>query len=197
MSSRRLLHVLSRPWAAVSRASKTTTGLVGVPVIPDSVAVLQAASARVLDAVAKHVPPTAHYRRQVEAVYQGRLDACKAHGTPEGVEAALGEGQIEELIRMAKEEEALIPKMGGASPKSSTHGATCVVGNTACTAARRRRVPVVRPGLLPQGLGGREHPLTPPLLRACAEWKPWEVPEGHSIPVERSDPKALPAAPRY
>lgn len=107
---------LARPWDACPQACKTTTGLVGVPVVPDSVAVLEAASTRVLALVAKHVPPSAHYRRQVEAVYQGRLAACKAHpNSPEGVEAALGEGQIEELILMAKDEEKLIPKMGGAS----------------------------------------------------------------------------------
>ena len=156
MSSRRLLHVLSRPWAAVSRASKTTTGLVGVPVIPDSVAVLQAASARVLDVVAKHVPPTAHYRRQVEAVYQGRLDACKAHGTPEGVEAALGEGQIEELIRMAKEEEALIPQMGGASrpTQPSTDARRHGRGPHAGLAPR---VPVAGPTQFATGFSSQEH----------------------------------------
>jgi hypothetical protein len=196
MSSRRLLRVLSRPWAAESRASKTTTGLVGVPVIPDSVAVLQTASARVLAAVAKHVPASAHYRRQVEAVYQGRLDACKAHGTAEGVEAALGEGQIEELIRMAKEEEALIPQMGGASHHTATHHSTVPRTTPACRPGSPR-VPCRAPVPVATGFQ-QEHPtdrrLPPGRL---AEWKPWEVAEGHSIPVERSDPKALPPAPKY
>jgi NADH dehydrogenase (ubiquinone) 1 alpha subcomplex subunit 5 len=133
MSLRRLLHTLPRAasghgvsalatggdsltaaasWRPLS--SKATTGLVGVPVVDNGRDVLLDVSQRVLDLVSRHVPETAHYRRQVEAVYGRRVEACKAHESVEGVEAALGEGQVEELIRMAEEEVKLIPKMAGA-----------------------------------------------------------------------------------
>jgi len=140
LASRRLL---ARPWDVSASAGKTTTGLVGVPVVPDSVAALEAASNRVLALVAKHVPETAHYRRQVEAVYQGRLAACKAHpGSPEGVEAALGEGQVEELLLMAQDEERLIPKMGGACPCTpcleQACPTACAPGSSSCVRANAR-----------------------------------------------------------
>ncbi len=93
--------------------AKTSTGIVGLPVVPNSREELMTLSNKILKAVAA-LPETAHYRRNVEAVYSARLAACKAHSEPEAIEAALGQGQMEELIRMAQDEARLIPKMAGA-----------------------------------------------------------------------------------
>ena len=99
-------------------AAKESTGIVGLPVVENSREVLAQLSRGILKAVAK-LPETAHYRRAVEAVYTERLQACQAHSDPSDVEAALGQGQMEELIRMAEDEARLIPKMAGASRRRS------------------------------------------------------------------------------
>ena len=59
------------------------------------------------------IPEAAHYRQNVEKIYRHRLVVCKSHADVAAIEAAIGQGQIEELIRMAKDEEGLIPKMAG------------------------------------------------------------------------------------
>jgi hypothetical protein len=102
--------------AARGLATKTSTGIVGLPVVEDSVAVLAALSTKLLADVAGAAPPSARYRQAVEALYSARLAACNELKEPEAVEAALGQGQMEELIRMARDEEALIPRMAGAWP---------------------------------------------------------------------------------
>lgn len=109
-----MLGALLRRSPALARGfAKQTTGIVGLPVVPDSVSVLAALSEKLLRDV-RVIPADAHYRKVVESVYGERLAACKKHGDPEAVEAALGLGQMEELIRMARDEESLIPKMAGA-----------------------------------------------------------------------------------
>lgn len=60
------------------------------------------------------VPATAQYRQAVEKTYGHRLEVCDKHTDVEEIEATIGQGQIEELIRMARDEERLIPKMAGA-----------------------------------------------------------------------------------
>ena len=74
---------------------------------------LMSLSAKLLKDV-KTLPESAHYRQAVEKTYQHRLEVCKQNSEVEEIEAVIGQGQIEELIRMAKDEERLIPKMAGA-----------------------------------------------------------------------------------
>jgi ETC complex I subunit conserved region len=96
-------------------STKASTGIVGLPVEPRGREVLMQLSASILKAVAAF-PETAHYRRVLEQVYSARLEACKAHTEVADIELAVGQGQIEELIEMARDEQKLIPKMAGAWP---------------------------------------------------------------------------------
>jgi NADH dehydrogenase (ubiquinone) 1 alpha subcomplex subunit 5 len=105
--------LLSARGGAPRQFAKTSTGIVGLEVVPNGREVLMALSEKLIGMVGT-LPESAHYRRNVEAVYRGRLDACRAHTEVEAIEAAVGQGQIEELIRMARDEEKLIPKMAGA-----------------------------------------------------------------------------------
>ena len=98
-----------------ARASQQTTGIVGLEVVPNGREVLMQLSQKLLEDV-KAVPESAYYRQAVEALYKQRLEVCKSHAEVEAIEATLGQGQIEELIAMARDEERLIPKMLGASP---------------------------------------------------------------------------------
>ena len=95
-------------------AAKTSTGIVGLSVVPDARNVLIGLSSKLLKDV-QTLPESAHYRQAVEKTYQHRLEVCKAHAEVETIEAVIGQGQIEELIRMARDEERLIPKMSGES----------------------------------------------------------------------------------
>jgi NADH dehydrogenase (ubiquinone) 1 alpha subcomplex subunit 5 len=105
--------LLSSRGGAPRSFAKTSTGIVGLEVVPNGREVLMALSEKLIGMVGT-LPESAHYRRNVEAVYRGRLDACRANTEVEAIEAAVGQGQIEELIRMARDEEKLIPKMAGA-----------------------------------------------------------------------------------
>ena len=103
----------ARP-AAVRGFAKTSTGIVGLEVVPNSRAVLMTLSEKLLCMVAE-LPESAHYRKTVEEVYRQRLEACRQHTEVEAIEAAIGLGQIEELIKVAQDEEKLIPMMKGAA----------------------------------------------------------------------------------
>jgi NADH dehydrogenase (ubiquinone) 1 alpha subcomplex subunit 5 len=116
------MSALRRLAPLLARGLKTSTGIVGLPVVPNSREVLMQLSRGILKAVAA-LPETAHYRRVVEDVYSARLAACQAHALPEEIEAALGLGQMEELIRMARDEAGLIPKMAGACASGAERAA--------------------------------------------------------------------------
>ena len=103
----------ARP-AAVRGFAKTSTGIVGLEVVPNGRAVLMTLSEKLLRMVAE-LPESAHYRKTVEEVYRQRLEACRQHTEVEAIEAAIGLGQIEELIKVAQDEEKLIPMMKGAA----------------------------------------------------------------------------------
>lgn len=115
------LTMLSRGYA------KLTTGIVGLPVDENARENLKAKLNEVLDAI-QVIPSEAEYRRVVEATCQDKLSLVNSDATDEQIEDDLGR-QLEQEIKMCREELKLIPKM--------------------------------------------------------AEWKPWEVPEGHKIEFYR------------
>lgn len=94
------------------RGAKSTTGIVGLPVVPDARQELQAQLQAVLDALAV-IPEDAEYRRSVEKTVRWKLQAAAAADTPDEQLEELFSRQLEEEIKMCQEELTLIPKMAG------------------------------------------------------------------------------------
>lgn len=94
------------------RGAKSTTGIVGLPVVPNARQELQAQYQAVLDALAD-IPEDAEYRRSVEKTVRWKLQAAAAD-TPDEQLEELFSRQLEEEIKMCQEELTLIPKMAGA-----------------------------------------------------------------------------------
>ena len=93
------------------RGVKTTTGIVGVPVVPDARLVLKEQLQAVLDAVAV-IPEDAEYRLSVEKTVRWKLAAAESDAPDEQLEE-LYSRQLEEEIKLCKDELGLIPKMAG------------------------------------------------------------------------------------
>ena len=87
--------------------SKTSTGLVGVPVDYASRGNFIASQQAILEAI-KVVPEDAAFRTSVEATAQYRLSVAHSTEDEEVIEKEIGFGQLEELIISAKEELELI-----------------------------------------------------------------------------------------
>ena len=88
---------------------------------PPAKSAYEAVCARVLRDVREGIPESAGYRKVVEATYEDRLAKAKACASVEEIERAIGEGQIEELYEIAKDELALIPKMRAWKPWEFDH----------------------------------------------------------------------------
>lgn len=97
----------------IAARSKTTTGIVGLPVVPDARGELQRAYQAVLDALDAAIPADAEYRRSVEKTVRWKLAAAAGDAPDEQLEE-LYSRQLEEEIKLCREELALIPKMAGA-----------------------------------------------------------------------------------
>eukprot|EP00270_Netrium_digitus_P000695 TRINITY_DN1077_c0_g1_i1.p2 TRINITY_DN1077_c0_g1~~TRINITY_DN1077_c0_g1_i1.p2 ORF type:complete len:137 (+),score=33.95 TRINITY_DN1077_c0_g1_i1:128-538(+) len=89
---------------------KETTGIVGLPVIPNAREVLLGLYQQTLKAV-ETIPREAVYRQNVEKLTKYRLKVCEEEEDWEKIELQISCGQVEELIEMAKDELDLIPKM--------------------------------------------------------------------------------------
>ena len=141
----------ARP-AAVRGFAKTSTGIVGLEVVPNGRAVLMTLSEKLLRMVAE-LPESAHYRKTVEEVYRQRLEVCRQHTEVEAIEAALGLGQIEELIKVAQDEEKLIPMMKGAARAHRGGAPACRAakgpGHATCAAPARSAAPATQQAPLP------------------------------------------------
>ncbi|EFN53778.1 hypothetical protein CHLNCDRAFT_136424 [Chlorella variabilis] len=97
------------------RGAKTTTGIVGLPVVPDAREELKAQLQAVLDAVAI-IPEHAEYRRSVEKTVRYKLSLASQADTPDEQLEELLSKQLEEEIKLCKEELSLIPKMAEWKP---------------------------------------------------------------------------------
>jgi NADH dehydrogenase (ubiquinone) 1 alpha subcomplex subunit 5 len=116
-ATRRLLQAA----ASSSRNGKTSTGLFGLAVHPRPLPHLLSVYSSTLSDLAG-LPPTAVYRQATEALTKHRIDVIKAASGEQGeaggeaavekVEAELGLGVIEEVIKMAEEERTLVSKVG-------------------------------------------------------------------------------------
>ena len=89
--------------------SKATTGIVGLPVDEQARQHLGEKLQEVLDAV-KAIPEDAGYRQSLEATVSAKLEAVKSDAADAALEEQFGR-QLEQEIKLCKEELILIPKM--------------------------------------------------------------------------------------
>jgi NADH dehydrogenase (ubiquinone) 1 alpha subcomplex subunit 5 len=89
---------------------KESTGITGLPVVPNAREVLLDLYQETLRQIAK-LPNEAAYRHLVEKMVNHRLQILQSESDYEVIEEKIGQGQLEELIQAAKDELQLIPKM--------------------------------------------------------------------------------------
>ena len=111
------LRVARRAGRHFSGVTKTSTGLVGLPVDHDFKNTLISIYEDTLKAV-EGIPEGAPYRNFVEARTKHNLDIVKEATDAETIEAKIGLGQVEEIADMARRQLAYIPEYVG----------TCVFG---------------------------------------------------------------------
>lgn len=95
-----------------------TTGIVGLPVVPNARQVLMAVYKRTLEELAK-IPETATYRKGTENITKHRLDIVEKNENSATIEKIIGVGQIEEVLEMAEREMALVETMKKYKPWES------------------------------------------------------------------------------
>mmetsp|Transcript_7898 Transcript_7898/g.19905 ORF Transcript_7898/g.19905 Transcript_7898/m.19905 type:complete len:234 (+) Transcript_7898:75-776(+) len=89
---------------------KVSTGIVGLPVVPNGPEVLTYLYKLTLKEL-QVLPEGIAYRTMIEKTTRARLEILKQHGTDwQTIEAEINDGQIEELIAMAESELELIPE---------------------------------------------------------------------------------------
>lgn len=93
---------------------KSTTGIVGLEVVPNAREVLIDLYSKTLKEV-EAVPADENYRKAVETFTKHRLQVCQEEQDWEQIEKKLGCGQVEELIEEAEDELRLISKLVGTS----------------------------------------------------------------------------------
>lgn len=91
------------PNARRSLVTKTTTGIVGLPVDPVARDTLIALNEKLLEEV-KQVPEAAEYRKSIEATCNYRLKCLREHDDEATLEELINMGQLEELIESQTEE---------------------------------------------------------------------------------------------
>ena len=89
---------------------KATTGITGLPVIPESRKILIALYQKTLQEI-RTIPEGVYYRSMVEASTLDKLQTCLDHEEVETIEKKYAPLQIEEMIAMAEDELGLIPMM--------------------------------------------------------------------------------------
>jgi NADH dehydrogenase (ubiquinone) 1 alpha subcomplex subunit 5 len=104
---------------------KESTGITGLPVVPNAREVLIGLYNKTLDVV-QIIPETAQYRKTVEEISRQRLKVVEESKDWEEIEAKLQAGQVEQIIEQAKDELHLIPKMAGGY--TSTYPEFCLSG---------------------------------------------------------------------
>lgn len=90
---------------------KSTTGIVGLPVVEDARDSLEEHYGKVLEAV-QVIPESAEFRSLIEKTVNHRLGLLKSELVDEELEQELGR-QLEEEIKLMQDELKLIPKMAG------------------------------------------------------------------------------------
>ena len=89
---------------------KTTTGIVGLEVVPDAKPVLLGLYAKTLSML-EGVPAEAQSRKVITDYTKARMAVLKSTDDIPTIESKIGGGQVEQLIEQAKDEISLIPKL--------------------------------------------------------------------------------------
>ncbi len=89
---------------------KKTTGITGLPVIPEGRKILIALYEKTLEDI-KTIPEDVFYRTAVETQTKKMLQVCRDHEDIETIELKFSPFQIEEMIVRAEDELELIPMM--------------------------------------------------------------------------------------
>eukprot|EP00128_Syssomonas_multiformis_P011049 Colp12_sorted_trinity150504_noHs@24186 len=84
-------------------ATKITTGLVGYPVIPEARQVLSSLYSETLSKL-QQLPEDANYRRHTESITKYRKAIVESNKEDDEVERVIASGQLEELVKQAKDE---------------------------------------------------------------------------------------------
>jgi len=92
------------------RGLKTGTGIVGLEVEPEAKSILSSLYSTTLVKLAK-IPEASEYRKAVEKMTSERLAVIQGTDDLDAIEAAIGGGQVEQLIQQAKDELGLIPDL--------------------------------------------------------------------------------------
>ena len=121
------LHRLLPPSPFGTTVTKTSTGLVGLPVHPDPVPALRAANLKILEAVAP-IPDEAGYKESITGITNFRLRVIdESEGDIDYIEAEIDCGQIEEVRERECEEPkqaAIFERTYTTSPAANTPPAT-------------------------------------------------------------------------
>uniref|UniRef100_A0A7S2S4N5 Uncharacterized protein n=1 Tax=Mucochytrium quahogii TaxID=96639 RepID=A0A7S2S4N5_9STRA len=91
---------------------KPTTGIVGLPVVPNAREVLTELYTKTLDNI-KEYPKENTYRTSVEQITNFRLKVVKENEDIDTIEETIDCGQVEELIEQAEEELDLMEALKG------------------------------------------------------------------------------------
>mmetsp|Transcript_20134 Transcript_20134/g.27877 ORF Transcript_20134/g.27877 Transcript_20134/m.27877 type:complete len:146 (+) Transcript_20134:128-565(+) len=105
-----LVHIRASYASTTTPHVKVSTGLVGLDVEPNAREILIGLYERTLGEI-QAVPADAGYRQVVEEFTNYRLQVCKDNTDLQAIEDAIMQGQVEELIDIAKDELSLIPRM--------------------------------------------------------------------------------------
>ena len=103
-----------------NESQKTTTGLVGLPVMNDPINTYANLCDQVLEKI-QFVPENAAYRTIVEEMYKHRKKVTLSGKTVSEIEETIAAGQIEELAVQARDELELFPKMREWKPWEFSH----------------------------------------------------------------------------
>lgn len=144
--------------ALAARGLKTHTGIAGLDVDPNARDNLKSYLQQALEAI-KIIPQEAEYRKNVENTLNQKLSFVNSDITDEEVEDKL-DAQLEQYINFVKDELSLIPKMAGIAWHA--HIANIVITKPSCSFNLTTMFPTL-------------------YVTSGAEWKPWEVPDGHKV----------------
>jgi NADH dehydrogenase (ubiquinone) 1 alpha subcomplex subunit 5 len=114
------------PYSASRRGNKLTTGLTGLPVHPNPLPALLETYKATLSSLSSQIPRGVVYRQSAEAITQHRLQVVQKHAGADAnqggenaiqaIEKELNLGIIEEVVKMAEDEQSLVAKMAQWKP---------------------------------------------------------------------------------